>query len=723
MHEIVLNRSSLPRHDGKRGPSIHGTTFYHFAHPAEAYGPAFRAMRDMGLDTVRVAEIWPGWEVIETKPGNYDFTDLDRFVDEAAAAGLKVVMGFGINNPPPWIFHDLSDVRCVDAEGRLAHRRVQCANHDHPGYRGLMERFVTAQAQHYARHSAICAWQFGNEIRYGVDWPDNRCTRARFRLWLRERWRDDLDALNGAWSTVFRSWEEVPLYRSAEGAPVEGLVPLLLATRSFYQWSLEELVVWGCALVRRHSNLPVFHNNHGLSGSDYSHWRMSACNDWVVQDIYPTMGADADARDATTLALDLGQSVAAAHGKPYVIGETGIAQYGTWLRNRPCRELSEALTAEMLCAGARGMLYFRHQSPRHEQPHKFTGSQAALRNDGTEVEYARTIRRLSALLDQAGARLADARAVIPEVAAYWPEETMQLAREAGVESLVRSSLFGASAIFNRLGVPLRWLDTERLLGADLAAFRLVWLPLAWLLPRRVGECLAAYARAGGHLASECRPGYVNDEGWLYEAQPGAGLHEVFGGREELFWTTEPQTVLGTVAESQVHVAFPGAAQTYRPDAGTAVPLRNERGEPAALEKKWGRGTSLLLGCAPSLAFAAGAGKYHKAAAGLGVDEPTRAAAVDLVAALCRRAGVARPVAWESAARTWNVRYLDSDAGRLLFLANHGPDADAVLPPGCRTLACRFDGELEFGPREGRLTVPRHGWLLAEARAKGKGTGI
>ncbi|MFC1463131.1 beta-galactosidase, partial [Verrucomicrobiota bacterium] len=436
---------------------LHGTTYYHFANPAQEHARQFERMQQMGLNAVRVAEIWPGWEVLEPRPGVHDFDELDAYVQGAQAAGLGIIMGVGINNPPPWLFLEFPDARCVDTSGRMAMRRVQSANHDHPGCRAAIERFTETIASRYGAHSGLAAWQLGNEVRYGVERPDNPATHGRFRQWLREQFRDDLDALNRQWGTVYGNWEELYPYASASGAPTEGLSPLLLASTRFMQWSLEDLVRRCADIVRRHSALPVFHNNHGIAGLDYSHWRMAEAGDWAVQDLYPTMGDRP--QDTMTLGLDLGSSVAASLGKPYVIGEIGIAQYGTYRRNRPPVELCEAIVMELLAGGARGILYFPHMAPKYEQPHKFTGSQAALRRDGSPNEYARVITGASQFVERFEERLLAAEPVEPRIAAYYGEESLGVA--AGYADLQRASMNGVSAMFGRNGLPLRWLDTER----------------------------------------------------------------------------------------------------------------------------------------------------------------------------------------------------------------------------------------------------------------------
>jgi beta-galactosidase GanA len=702
----------MSKRHGTTAGFIHGTTYYHFAHPVEEFAADFREMRGLGLNAVRVAEIWPGWDVLEPSRGTYDFADLDRFVDQAGEAGLQVVMGIGVNSPPDWVFHEMADVRCVDSSGKAANRRVQSGNHDNPEYRDAMAEFIVTMAKRYGPKREVMAWQMGNEVRYGVGRPDNPCTRRRFRDWLMGKFGGDLGALNLEWGTKYATWERVLPYLSQAGAPTEGLTPLALATQAYMHWSLEELVAWGAALVRRHSDKPVFHNNHGMSGETYSHWRMAASGDWAVQDLYPTIGGAA--RETLTLGLDVGTSVAASLGKPYVIGETGVAQYGTYRRNRPEPAWCECMAMEMVAAGARGILYFRHRAPKFEQPHKFTGSQAVFRRDGSATPYARTIERVSEVIGRLGDRIMAASPVEPAVAAYYPEESLGLGAAAGFADLQGAAVSGTSSLWNRMGVPLRWLDTERFLAADLERFTIVYLPLCYLLPLAVGERLARYVAAGGTLVSECRPGYVDGAGWLYREQPGAGLHEVFGAREDLFWEPVRQEVRVAADGWSFTGSFPAVAQTYR-CGGTRAIARNERGETAGVRSRFGKGTAWLFGFAPSLTFNFGGGKYQEGAA-RGGSGPESAGAVELVTRIASGAGVKRPFDWRNRGDGLNVRYLREPSGGVLgFFANHGDETELTIPDKSVTIAAGTPDKIDFRARRGAVVLPRHGWAIVEAQ--------
>jgi beta-galactosidase len=708
---IGFFRASGPENRMIDGTFFHGTSYYHFANPASQWPENFRKIRDMGLDTVRVAEIWPGWETLEPRPGAFDFAALDDYVDQAVEAGLNVVMGVGINNPPMWVFEDHPDVRLVSTQGHPAGRRIQSANHDDPRLRQWMERFIDTHARHYA-DKPLLAWQMGNEVRYGVDIPDNPMSHQRFRLWLSEAWDNDLDALNRTWGTFYRDWSEIYPYASSYGAPTEGLTPLALATRKYKAWSLAELVEWGIAILRRHSALPVFHNNHDISGSTYSHWEMGALGDIVCQDLYPT--GSQDPQGANTLGLDLGSSVSRTLGKDLWIGETAVGQYGTYLRDRPDRKQIEALVVEMLGAGARSLFYFRHKSPRFEQPHKFTGAQGALRVDGSESPYAKTPRNVRALLEKIGATLTASRPVAPRLGAYWPEESLLLSQDAGYRELQRDVLFGTAGLMNRLGYPLQWFDSEWICAEDLSAYDVLYVPSSFLIPRAVGEAIARYVRDGGNLICEGRCAYVDDHGWLYDVQPGAGLHEVLGLREDLYWQPEQLGVMMAIGSRTHRCKARRLAQTLRPD-GADVTGRSDDGEPIATSHAFHAGRAVCLGFSPSLLLApGGVGGQDPSAEGIEIVD--RQEMLDLVDDLLWQLGLRRPVEIEFDSRFLSFRYLSCRQGVLAFVCNHGPRTTIALPEGGLFVACSSDGQVVFPDDPKPRQLDRFDWCIARCPA-------
>ncbi|MFW5839998.1 MAG: beta-galactosidase [Planctomycetota bacterium] len=687
-------------------PFVHGTTYYHYANPPAELSANFKKMKEMGLNAVRVAEVWPGWEVLEPQPGRYDFDLLDDYVDKAIQAGLSVVMGIGINNPPFWMFEELPDLRTIDVSGQIASRRIHAANHDDPRFRRHMEAFIEAQASHYANTEGLLAWQFGNEIRYGVDLPDSPVTHLRFRQWLQEQFESDLDQLNALWSTSYAGWGHVFPYRSRFGPPTEGLAPLALATRRFMAWSLAELVEWGVGILRRHSALPVFHNNHSLPAQcQYSHWDVAALGDLVAQDIYPTMGSCP--QDDTTVHLDVAASIARTLAKPLWISETGVGQYGTYNRNRPDRRQVQACLAEMLAAGSDAILYFRHKPPRHEQPHKFTGSQSALRPDGSELPYAAGIRKISSVSQQLADRLRPATPTQPRVAVFYPEDSLLLSRDAGYRLLQTDAITGTSQLFGRLGIPIQYFNASWLVEEDLSDYRLLYLPLCFQMDAVVADRLRAFAESGGTVICEARCAYVDANGWVYRNQPGAGLNQLFGAAEDLYWQQEQMHISAGVASRTHRLVAHRVFQSLRLN-GADVLAHNDQGEVMAAANRCGRGQAILLGFAPSLTLVAQASDNPL--------RPERQSMLRLAGDLAGLADVQPPLAFETPGDQLSFRYLDEpDGGRLVFCANHGEPTQLRVEGLSEILACG-DGMDAASAREDEVVhLQRFDWIIAACK--------
>jgi hypothetical protein len=136
--------------------------------------------------------------------------------------------------------------------------------------------------------------------------------------------------------------------------------------------------------------------------------------------------------------------------------------------------------------------------------------------------------------------------------------------------------------------------------------------------------LAEFVAAGGTLISECRPGYVNELGWLYERQPGAGLDEVFGAQEDYFWNTASVTAHLHGFRERSRLVFPTLCQSYRVGSGSVL-AKNDKGEAIAVSNAYAQGRAILFGFAPSLLFRAPGGKYQAASGGATERENERGA--------------------------------------------------------------------------------------------------
>jgi hypothetical protein len=317
--------------------------------------------------------------------------------------------------------------------------------------------------------------------------------------------------------------------------------------------------------------------------------------------------------------------------------------------------------------------------------------------------YARTPRNVAAILDALPDRLIEASPCQPDLAIYWPEESLLLSRDAGYAAIQRDAIYGAAALFNRLGHPVQWLDSEWLCAEDLSGYAAVYVPTSFLVPAQVGQALGDYVRDGGTLICEGRCGYVDELGWLYPHQPGAGLHEICGVSEDLFW--EPQRLGVTIAVgNRTHrCCFSRLAQTLRP-AGAEVVAATDQGETVATTHQYGAGRAIYFGFAPSLLFPG-------EDAGEAIEVTQQQEAMEMLDDLLWQVGLSRPAQIDFDSRRLSFRYLCNEREMLVFVANHGPATDVGFGPG-RVLAHGKEDDVDFEFDGSALTLETYDWCIA-----------
>jgi beta-galactosidase len=177
-----------------------------------------RAMRRAGLNT---AYLWVCWGWVEPSPGSFEFGDYDELIEEAASAGLSVVLNTIAEIQPFWVPREIPSARMIDHLGHpvVSSPRGECTVGltpggctDDPELRAAMGRFLATTAERYRGSEALAAWDLWNETRWAVQADAYVCycerTLAAFRAWLAGRY-GDLAGLSQAWGRRYASWDDV----------------------------------------------------------------------------------------------------------------------------------------------------------------------------------------------------------------------------------------------------------------------------------------------------------------------------------------------------------------------------------------------------------------------------------------------------------------------------------------------------------------------------------
>jgi hypothetical protein len=183
---------------------------------------------------------------------------------------------------------------------------------------------------------------------------------------------------------------------------------------------------------------------------------------------------------------------------------------------------------------------------------------------------------------------------------------------------------------------------------------------------------------------------VDEDGLLYNAQPGGGLDKVFGCREDLYWMENSYPVFDTSGRE-----FSGCYQyqSYRLDGGEAL-LSDTDGTPVAVSNRYGDGRAVLLGGAPSMAFTTGGSKYFPDQVDVGLTNAERRGLLTLIGELAMDAGVTSPFPLRGGDEHLTVRELQNKTERLLFLVNYAEETPQQITLEQEAVEIRLGGESE-----------------------------
>lgn len=579
-------------------------------------------MRQAGVNLATVGVF--AWGRLEPQPGRYTFDWLDRVLEVAHQAGVRVNLATPTASPPPWFSLAHPDALPVTAEGvRLVHgsRDTYCAAA--PAYRDAARRIAAALAQRYAGHPALAMWHVHNE--YGTICHCDHAAAA-FRRWLRERY-GDLDALNDAWGTSFWSqhysdWEQVLPPRATQYLPNPHQA---LDFRRFWSDELRAAFQEQRDVLRAATTVPVTTNYPVGEWVPVDHRRFSTAVDLVALDAYPD-GAGLAAAEHTAFLADLARHWAG--GRPWLLMEQApgtLRQAGAQVATAP-GELAR-LSMSHLARGSTGVMFFqwRASAAGAEQYHA-----AVVPHAGPHTRIFAEVRDLGAALPRLAEVCADPPGGAPEVVApvaiAWDAESWWALQAPHLPSDQLDYLAALRRVHGALWRRQITADFADL-TADLTAYRLVLVPSHYLATDAVADSVRRYVAGGGHLVVWYFSGVADATGRVrLGGYPGA-FRDVLGVCVEEFHPLPPGEGMvlddgtrATVWAERVQVC--GAEPLLRYAAGPLAGL------PALTRHRFGAGTAWYV--ASELAASAYDRLLDQALAGAGVTGCGLPAGVEIV---------------------------------------------------------------------------------------------
>lgn len=152
------------------------------------------------------------WAHYEPAEGQFQFDWLIDCLDRLHAENITVLMATPSGGKPAWLAQAYPEVRRVNALGQ---REEQGGRHNHcytsPVFRDKVHQINSALAEIVKNHPAIMGWHISNEFEGECYCP---LCQAAFREWLKERYNNNLDALNQSWwssfwSHTYTEWSQI----------------------------------------------------------------------------------------------------------------------------------------------------------------------------------------------------------------------------------------------------------------------------------------------------------------------------------------------------------------------------------------------------------------------------------------------------------------------------------------------------------------------------------
>ncbi len=584
-----------------------GVYYYPEHWPEPQWDRDLRNIARLGFEFTHFGEF--AWAQLEPSEGKFDFAWLDRAVDLAARAGLKVVLCTPTPCPPAWLGEKFPEIYLVRGDGRrMEHGTRANGSLANDVFVKYTKRIVEELGRRYGRDPRIWGWQLDNEPYGPADYSPS--SRIAFQAWLERRY-GTVERMNTAWggafwSTKYDSFAQV-LIPNETLFGEDSLSPhAVLDFRRFTADTQAAYLHLQYDILRGLLRPEQWITTNYMNITDSGDPRRTERLDFITFTMYPVRG-DAYLGE---LGFRLGDPNRMAMAVDYFRsfkGVTGVMELQpgqvNWARINP-QPAPGAVRMWLWHAFGGGLSFactYRYRQPLFgsELYHAgIVGPDGVTTSRGGE-EFVRVIAEMQDLrkLYDPAARM-PARLAARRTAFLWSHDVMW-----DLETHRQTALWDTRdhrnkwmAAIKAAGAPLDYIGESD----DFAAYPFLVAPAYQLVDEALVAKWTRYAEDGGHLVLTCRTGQKVPSGQLPEA-PWAGLvAPLVGAGIELF-DSLPDGRRGLVRMKGKGYAWNRWADVLAPAAGAGAETlavyadQFYAGKPAVVTRKLGRGTVTYVG--------------------------------------------------------------------------------------------------------------------------------
>ena len=467
------------------------------------------------------------WSALEPQEGVYTLDWLADIIHNLYANGIRTILATPSAARPAWLAHKYPEVRRVRADRvRELYNRRQNYCYTSPLYRDKVRRIDQKLAQRFGSDPAVILWHISNEM--GGDCHCELC-QAEFRRWLQAHY-GSLQALNKAWNARFWShdytaWEQI---ESPAPQGENAVQALALDWKRFVSDRHIDFLKFERDAVKELAPDAKFTVNmmYRFDGIDY--FKMAKEIDVASWDNYPTWHKPTETVEETALDTammhDLFYSM---KGKPFLLMESSPS-FTNWqpISKQKKPGIAELAALQTVAHGADSVLYFQWRASRGAEE-KFHG--AVVGHDGRQdarafTETVQVGEKLEKLSGITAVQREKQALIVHEWQNKWALEGSCGPRNAGLgywDELKRH--YNALA---RAGIAVEFGDET----ADLTGYRLVVVPMLYLLTDDFAKKLCGFAQNGGTVVVTYWTGVVDESDLCRLGDTPYGLTELLGLR-------------------------------------------------------------------------------------------------------------------------------------------------------------------------------------------------
>lgn len=562
-----------------------------------------KQISELGFEFVHFAEF--AWAQLEPEEGKYDFEWLDKAVALAAKYDLGVVMCTSTATPPVWLSRKYPEILVQHENGTVRdHGSRQHGSFSSQVYRDLSFKMIEELAKHYGNDPRIIGWQLDNEPMVQYDFGP--AVEERFRDFLRERYGNDINALNHAWGTAF--WSQT--YSNFD----QIRIPLwnqwgtnyhqIMDHRRFAAHQTNSFLNEQALLIKKHvknqwvttNYIPNYSEGH-IGGSpdldfpSYTRYMVYGDNEGIGRRGY---------RVGNPLRIAMANDFFRPINGTYGVMELqpGQVNWGS-INSQPLPGAVRLWLWSVFAGGSDLLCTYRYRQPRFgmEQYHYgIVGTDGVTPTPGGK-EFQQFIKDIAMLREKAE----DRSAVHAESAARRTAILFSHENAWNIEKQQQNHNWNTEGHVNKyyktlksFGAPVDFITEAK----DLKDYPVVIVPSYQLADEALVETWKDYVKKGGNLVISCRTAQKDRNGHFPETRFGEMLYDLSGNEIEFFDTLLPDDPAKVVMDNNEY-DWTTWGEILKPGKNSEVwaTYIDEfyEGKPAVTHRKLGKGTVTYVG--------------------------------------------------------------------------------------------------------------------------------